>query len=125
MRTAPLILLLLVVNVADAGEWPNWRGPTFDGASAETSLPERLDDTTRRWVQPLPGVGDATPAVWGERVFVTAIDRETSLFVVLALRRSDGLVLWKHEVGIAFNPGTVTYAGKPYGAPVRAVRCSR
>ena len=103
MRLA-LLMLLLVVNVADAGEWPNWRGPTFDGASAETALPERLDDTTRRWMQPLPGVGDATPAIWGERVFVTAIDRETSMFVVLALRRSDGEVLWKHEVGIAFNP---------------------
>lgn len=103
MRPA-LLLFLLVLNLADAGEWPNWRGPTFDGASAETSLPDKLDDSTRRWVQPMPGVGDATPAVWGERVFVTAIDRETSLFVVLALRRTDGQVLWKHEVGVAFNP---------------------
>lgn len=103
MRPA-LSLLLLLVNLAVAGEWPNWRGPTFDGASAETALPERLDDSTRRWVQALPGVGDATPAVWAGRVFVTAIDRETSLFVVLALRRGDGGVLWKQELGIAFNP---------------------
>ncbi len=104
MRAALFILLVVAVNVAEAGEWPNWRGPTFDGASTETPLPERLDDTTQRWMQPLPGVGDATPAVWGERVFVTAIDRETSLFVALALRRTDGQVLWKNEIGIAFNP---------------------
>lgn len=103
MRPA-LLFLLLVTSLAESGEWPNWRGPTFDGASAETSLPDKLDDTTRRWIQPLPGVGDATPAVWGERIFVTAIDRETSLFVVLALRRTDGHVLWKHDVGVAFNP---------------------
>ncbi len=99
-----LLVLLLVIDEVGAGEWPNWRGPTFDGASTETGLPERLDESTRRWRQPLPGVGDATPAVWGDQVFVTAIDRETSLFVALALRRDDGQVLWRNEVGVAFNP---------------------
>jgi outer membrane protein assembly factor BamB len=28
-------------NVLGAGDWPEWRGPTRDGRSAETNLPAR------------------------------------------------------------------------------------
>ena len=99
-----VLLLMLCATVLTAGEWPGWRGPSHNGASEEASLPEVLDDHSRRWTRSLNGIGAATPAVWGERLFVTAIDRDSSLFVVTALNRTNGDLLWRHEVGVAFNP---------------------
>jgi outer membrane protein assembly factor BamB len=100
-----LVLVLLIARSAlGAADWSQWRGPLATGATDEVGLPERCDDGTRCWNLALPGIGAGTPAVWGGQVFVTAIDRETSLFVVLAIDRMSGAVSWKAEVAIAFHP---------------------
>jgi outer membrane protein assembly factor BamB len=97
-------LLLIAWSSLSAADWPQWRGPQATGASDESGLPERCDAGTRRWSAALPGIGAGTPAVWGERVFVTAIDRETAQFTVLAYDRVSGKAAWQAEVGIAFHP---------------------
>ena len=47
LRTLPLVLLLsLGAGLAiHASDWPEWRGPSRDGRSAETKLPERWSPT--------------------------------------------------------------------------------
>jgi outer membrane protein assembly factor BamB len=98
-----LAVLLLSITGAGAGEWPGWRGPDATGASTEVELPDHFGEADQRWSVPLPGIGAGTPAVWGDRVFVSAIDEETSMFTVLCLRRSDGAVEWRDDVAIAFH----------------------
>src|SRR5712692_7354150 len=61
--------------------WPSWRGPTANGvAPASAKPPIRWDTATNiKWKAELPGLGSATPIVWGDQVFVvTAVktDRE-------------------------------------------------
>ena len=38
-RLVPILLALVAGAAAHAENWPQWRGPRFDGTSAETGLP--------------------------------------------------------------------------------------
>lgn len=56
-----------------ARNWPQWRGPNAQGISEAKGLPEKWSATENiKWKAELPGVGDGSPCVWGDRVFVTA-----------------------------------------------------
>src|SRR5437588_96739 len=69
--------LLALAVVARADNWPQFRGPTGQGHTTDTDLPLKWSPTENvRWKVELPDQGNSTPAVWGERVFVTqASDR--------------------------------------------------
>lgn len=101
--------------------WPSWRGPLATGEAPLADPPITWSETSNlRFKVALPGEGHSTPVVWGERIFLTAaiaddervpshyadvpgahdnrpVDRYYR-FVVLALRRSDGALLWQREV---------------------------
>src|SRR3954453_18607878 len=63
--------VLVAVPVTYAGNWPQWRGPTGDGISTEKNLPAEFDGTKNVvWKLSLPGASGATPAVWGNRIFL-------------------------------------------------------
>jgi len=55
--------------------WPQWRGPLGTGSAPEAGPPLTWSDTQHvKWKAAIPGEGDSTPIVWGERVFLlTAI----------------------------------------------------
>jgi len=89
---------------ANSADWPHWRGPSFNGASAVTDLPETLDDHTRCWRVALPGLGASTPVIWGDRVYISALDKETGDLVALCFRRQDGALMWRQVAGIGFHP---------------------
>jgi outer membrane protein assembly factor BamB len=90
-------ILLCSVSVAGADNWPNWRGPTYDGISTETGLvAEWSADKNLAWKLPLPGMGGSTPAVWGDKIFVTCEDDTNLLLVCIS---TDGKELWKRKLG--------------------------
>ena len=104
------------------GSWPQWRGPLGTG-SAPTGNPPLHWSTERniRWKAAIPGRGSATPIVWGDRVFVfsaaatggdgvsqgglfarlkrrvlgSVSPGDVHQYVVTALARLDGRVLWQ------------------------------
>ncbi len=83
-----------------AANWPQWRGPDFNGSSPETGLPSSLSKTNNlRWQVPMPGSAGSTPVVWDDRVFITTADEQKSL-LLLCLDRKDGHSLWQQEVGV-------------------------
>ena len=68
---------------AAADNWPSWRGPSANGiAPAGANPPTKWDEKTNiKWKAELTGRGSATPAIWGDKVFVlTAVktDREAT-----------------------------------------------
>jgi outer membrane protein assembly factor BamB len=94
--------------------WPQWRGPYATGVSKTADPPVEWSETKNvRWKVELPGRGSASPVVWGDKVFVlTAIPagatgaashlpkgavqpRDVHQFVVMALDRRTGKVLWQ------------------------------
>ena len=56
----------------DQGAWPQWRGPLATGEAPAANPPVRWSETENiRWKTAIPGHGQATPVVWGDRVYVT------------------------------------------------------
>jgi outer membrane protein assembly factor BamB len=61
----------VIVQAQTAAHWPQWRGPFFNGM-ARGDAPSVWSDTSNiKWKTQLPGRGHSTPAVWGDRIFVT------------------------------------------------------
>jgi outer membrane protein assembly factor BamB len=80
-----------------ADNWPGWRGPEHTGVSKETALPTTWSETKNiAWKLPMPGLGGGTPAVWGDRLFVTSSDGPD---LVLLCINTAGKELWRRQVG--------------------------
>ncbi|WCJ59715.1 PQQ-binding-like beta-propeller repeat protein [Fontisphaera persica] len=87
-----------------AANWPQWRGPEFNGSSPERNLPAQWSKTENvKWVADLPGVSAATPAVWDNHVFVTAAVRERQELLAIAVDRRTGKILWQQKVSDGFG----------------------
>ncbi|MCU0717614.1 MAG: PQQ-binding-like beta-propeller repeat protein, partial [Pirellula sp.] len=53
------------------GEWANWRGPLFNGASMDATPPTSWSQEKNiAWKAPIDGMGSSTPIVWGNQIFV-------------------------------------------------------
>jgi outer membrane protein assembly factor BamB len=97
--------------------WPNWRGPDLNGIAADATPPLTWSETENiKWKTALPGDGQTTPIIWGDRIFLQAaipLTEETTdfdatratrpvigkyQFVVLCVDRTDGSILWQTPV---------------------------
>jgi outer membrane protein assembly factor BamB len=102
--------ILWGVVSASAADWPRFRGPDGMGTSTATGLPLTWNaEQNIVWKAPLPGAGASSPIVFGDRIYLTSY---TGFFVpdqpggspeqlqrrLLALRRTDGGVLWDRAV---------------------------
>src|SRR5271154_7216922 len=74
MRLALLLVVALrgaFAIAGDAGDWPQWRGPSWNGI-ARGEAPLRWSDTDHiKWRSDIPGRGHSSPVIWGDRIFFT------------------------------------------------------
>ena len=101
--------------------WSQWRGPLANGVAPLANPPiEWSEKKNVRWKVALPGQGHSSPVVFGDRVYVMAAapmgeaqkavhDSAPGVhdsvpvthrhqYLVMALSRSDGRILWKKVV---------------------------
>ena len=74
---ASLILVMALLGGGSVGSqgssahWPQWRGPSFNGVTAQ-SVPVEFGETKNvKWKVAIPGRGFSTPVIWGARIFLT------------------------------------------------------
>jgi outer membrane protein assembly factor BamB len=80
-----------------AENWPQWRGPTLNGASGEKDLPVHWGrDENIAWKLSLPAWSGATPIIWGDRIFLNVAENED--LSLWCLDRARGTVLWKKHL---------------------------
>ncbi|MHC4600175.1 MAG: outer membrane protein assembly factor BamB family protein [Planctomycetota bacterium] len=129
--TAALFLLLGSAPVRGAGDgldpmkqWGRWRGPLGTGVAPHGDPPGDWSETKNvKWKLALPGMGHASPVVWGDVIIVhTAVKTDKAgegakeapapggrrmpvvrtnkvhEFVVLAVDRKNGKILWRTTV---------------------------
>ena len=79
--------------------WPQFRGPGGAGVAAahETAPAEFGPENGLLWKTPLP-VGHSSPAIWGDRIFVTGYQPEAKRLETLCLDRASGRILWRRSV---------------------------
>jgi outer membrane protein assembly factor BamB len=71
-KLAAALLVLTLISLAYAENWPNWRGPNGLGISVEKGIPAKWDpEKNIKWKVEVPGLGHSSPIVWGDRIFVT------------------------------------------------------
>ena len=78
-----------------ASDWPRFRGPNGSGVAETTALPEKFGpDRNVVWKTALPP-GHSSPVLGGDRIFVTAVDRD--VLYTFCLSRATGQILWRRE----------------------------
>ena len=91
--------LIVASGVAQAENWPGFRGPGRQGVSTETGLPLKWSTTENiAWQTDIPGLGWSSPIVWGDRIFLTTATDDGASAHVLALDAKSGKILWDREV---------------------------
>ncbi|YCM44573.1 PQQ-binding-like beta-propeller repeat protein [Verrucomicrobiaceae bacterium 227] len=111
----------LATPLTKAEQWGQWRGPLGNGVATHADPPLTWsEDKNVRWKTPLPGSGNSSPVVWGDRIFLTAtiphgeeqdppaghrpgshdntLKVRKSLFDVIAIDRRSGKILWQTTV---------------------------
>ena len=105
--------------------WPYWRGPYMTGVSPDGDPAIEWSETKNvKWKIALPGKGHATPIIWSDQIFIlSAIETDKEAkpveqkespqpgrgmpivktakihkFVIFAINRHDGKMLWQRTV---------------------------
>ena len=69
-----LFLIVAIVSVARAQNWPQFRGPGASGVVEGRTAAVNWDaskSVNTRWKTAIPGLAHSSPVVWGNKIFVT------------------------------------------------------
>lgn len=92
--TAAVVLFLASSSFAAEPQWHGWRGPGYDGHSADKSLPVKWTPDDVVWKVSLRGKGQSSPIVVGDQIFLTAAEDDGRVRLVMSISRKDGSELW-------------------------------
>lgn len=120
----PVFVLGAEPTVDFEKNWPQWRGPHANGVAPYGNPPVEWSESKNiKWKIEIPGKGHATPIIWDNRIFVlSAIETDKQVdpqkekqtkarrrlgppvartsnihkFVIFAINRSDGQIVWQH-----------------------------
>jgi outer membrane protein assembly factor BamB len=100
---------------ARAGNWPAWRGPGGQGQCSEKDLPLKWSPTENvKWKVALPGPGNSTPIVWGDRIFLTQATDKGRKRSLMCFSRKDGKEVWTRTID--YKADEPTHKDNPYCA---------
>src|SRR5215471_1899791 len=99
------ISLFATAFVAQAADWPQWRGPKRNGISQETGLLKEWpkDGPKLLWHLNDIGTGYSTPSVVGDRIYLLGNQGLDNEFVQ-ARAVKDGKLIWTAHLGKVGNP---------------------
>jgi outer membrane protein assembly factor BamB len=113
---AGCVVLIGAAHVV-AQDWPQWRGSDRDGRVAEFAAPETWPGALVEKWKTTVGLGNATPALVGDKLYVFARQGEDE--VTLCLNAGDGKELWRDKFTAQAVTGAASLAPQ-YNTPVLA-----
>ncbi len=120
-----LIVAMLVLTETQrlhAQEWTRFRGPNGSGECEETAIPVEFSEKDFNWKTELPGVGNSSPVVWGDKVFVLSADAKDATRYVLCLDATTGKIRWRRSYPSQPHP---IHARSSYASCTPAVDAER
>jgi outer membrane protein assembly factor BamB len=89
---------------AAASDWTRFRGPNGTGIAADKDIPVEWTAKNILWKVGLPGIGNSSPIVWKDHLYVQTATEDAKERLLLCLSAKDGSILWKQSVpGKAVN----------------------
>jgi len=113
-----LALICCAAVVSAAPNWPRFGGPGGDFTTQEEGIPQAWSGNDVQWRTELGGVGQSSPIIWDDRIFVTTAEKTDDGKVarfVLCLDRSDGETIWKQHA--ATGPGEELHKMNTWATP--------
>ncbi|MCL5099038.1 MAG: PQQ-like beta-propeller repeat protein [Candidatus Omnitrophica bacterium] len=107
-------ILIGAVNVL-AQDWPQWRGPNRDDKVSGFTAPEQWPSALKEKWKKTVGVGDATPALVGDRLYVFVRQGEDE--VTLCMNAEDGKKLWENKYAAQAVTGPAARHPGPRSSP--------
>ncbi|MBI3855200.1 MAG: PQQ-binding-like beta-propeller repeat protein [Planctomycetes bacterium] len=95
---AGLMISAAALQAPSESNWSAWRGPRADGHSAEQGLPQKWTEESVTWKTALPGRGQSSPVLWGDRIFLTTALEKGRQRVVFCVDRKTGKIEWEKVV---------------------------
>lgn len=103
------LLALLIVSFCpvdvSAGEpakpsnWERFRGPNGAGTSSDKDIPLKFGPKENLlWKAELPGVGNSSPIIWGQHLFLHATSKDGKTRSLLCLDIADGKIRWEKSI---------------------------
>ena len=104
------ITLALAITLTHAADWPQFRGPTVSGVSAEKGLPKTWSAKDGiAWKTEMPGPGTSSPVFIGDRIFITCYsgynvpgqprgEQSALRRHLLSLDRKTGKIIWNKSL---------------------------
>jgi outer membrane protein assembly factor BamB len=118
VSSTTLVWAAAAMAASETANWPGWRGDG-SGVSREQNLPQYWSaDAGVVWKTTLPGEGNSSPVVWGDRIFLTASMNGGTNRLVLCLDRNDGHVVWQRDLPGVQAPETHVKNGYASPTPV-------
>ena len=101
-----LVVALWAGNVVagdTAKHWNRFRGPNAAGVSDDKRIPLAFKPSENLvWKAELPGVGNSSPIVWGEHLFVHTTSKDGKQRSLVCLDSKTGKVRWQQTIAAAF-----------------------
>lgn len=108
-------LLLFAAISAFAQDWPQWRGPNRDGKLSGFTAPAVWPkELAQKWKTTV-GLGDATPALVGDRLY--AFTRQGDEEVAMCLSAANGVPLWQKKYAAIVVTGPPSAHPGPRSSP--------
>ena len=96
---APADVRMLEVTGEGAKYWSRWRGPTGQGHVPAGQYTDKWSATAGvQWKVAVPGRGNSSPIVWGDRIFLTTSRNQGQRLSMIAFSRKDGAQLWETDI---------------------------
>jgi len=95
IAASAVCVILISAGFTFAQDWPQWRGPHRDGKVSGFTAPQKWPSVlTQKWKVTV-GLGDATPALVGDKLYV--FTRQGTEEVTLCLNAIDGKEVWRDK----------------------------
>lgn len=94
-----LLFTLALLTALTQSDWPEFRGPTGQGLSYEKGLPVSWGEARNvKWKSAIPGRGWSSPAILGDRIWVTSATESGKSLRAICIDRSSGSIIKDVEV---------------------------
>jgi outer membrane protein assembly factor BamB len=98
-----LALAILALSTVAASDWPEWRGPSRDGRSAETNLPARWSPQGENLAWRIPVGSRSAPVAFGNRIYInspTPGDPSSTQERLVAIDAESGKIVWERRFSL-------------------------